>query len=60
MFTNFKDERTQGGIGVDVDPLKWNGEFEDLELEMELCDDETDKEKEIEELDDEYEEIRNE
>jgi len=27
---------------------------------MELCDDETDKEKEIEELDDEYEEIRNE
>jgi len=61
LFTNYKEERTPGGIGVDVDPPLWNSEFEDLELETELSDAETETEKEkIEESDDEYEEIRNE
>ncbi len=50
LFTNYNDERTPGGIGVDVDPSLWNGEFE--KSETELCDDETETEKEeIEESD---------
>jgi hypothetical protein len=36
LFTQYKDERTSGGIGVDVDPLLWNGEFEEFESETEI------------------------
>ena len=42
LFTHYKDERTPGGIGVDVDPLICS-EFEDFESETEIEIEDSDK-----------------
>ena len=63
IFSNFKDERTPGGIGVDVDPLLCS-EFEDRESETETKteietenSDQSEDERTAEQMLAEYEEI---